>query len=143
MKTRPLEMVAKLLFLPMLVVSVALLVRGYASAGGGFAAGALAGVAVLLQRIVFGPSVAQHLIRPSWRKLQLGGGLGIALSFSLAGELLGDDLLTHYPRPGQHVVQLGALELHSSLIFDTGVYLLVLAFVLECVALVAPERRTD
>lgn len=143
MRTSLLKMVAKLLFLPLLILSVALLVQGYSSTGGGFAAGALAGLAVLLQRIVFGQEVAQHLMSPRWRKLALGGGLAITLTFAVSGVIAGDAFLTHYPKPGEHVRHLGALELHTSLIFDIGVYLLVLAFVLEGVALVAPQQRTD
>jgi multisubunit Na+/H+ antiporter MnhB subunit len=139
MRTALLELVAKLLFLPLLVVAAAFLVKGYSETGGGFAAGAVAGVAVLLQRIVFGHDVARQLVRPSVRKAALGGGLGVALLVALVPAVTGGDLLTHHPRPQGEVARFGALELHTSLLFDLGVFLLVFAFVLEAVAIVAPE----
>jgi multisubunit Na+/H+ antiporter MnhB subunit len=139
MKTELLELIARLLFLPMLVVSAAFLVKGYSAPGGGFAAGAIAGVAVLLQLVVFGARVTGALMSLRARITALVAGLTLALMVTLAGPLLGRPLLSHMPPPAGVVTHLGALELHTGLLFEAGVYLLVLAFVLEAVALVSPD----
>mgnify|MGYP001348870546 FL=1 len=47
--------IARLILLPTLVTAVAFVVKGYASAGDGFSAGVVAGTAVVVQFLAFGP----------------------------------------------------------------------------------------
>ncbi len=47
--------ISRLIFLPTLVTAIAILVKGYASAGDGFSAGVVAGTGVVIQFLAFGP----------------------------------------------------------------------------------------
>jgi multisubunit Na+/H+ antiporter MnhB subunit len=38
-------------------------------------------------------------------------------------------VLTHFPRPGEEVMYLGTLELHTAILFDLGVFCLVFGFI--------------
>jgi multisubunit Na+/H+ antiporter MnhB subunit len=135
--------VARLLFLPMLMLAMAALVKGYTSPGGGFAAGAIAGVAILLVRLVFGHEVAHGIFARQARTAVAVGGAALALLVAARPLATGDPLLTHLPPPDAPVTHLGALELHTAMLFELGVALLVLAFVLEAVSLIAPEQEED
>lgn len=133
----PMETVARLLLAPTLVLAVAILVKGYADVGDGFAAGVVAALGILLQYVTFGRRrVATAL--PVGRAPQVAfAGLGIALVVGFAPALWGDPILTHYPRPGAGVVHLGTLELLTAVAFDAGVFLLVLGVAVGVIDLLA------
>jgi multisubunit Na+/H+ antiporter MnhB subunit len=143
MRTPLLVFVARLLFLPMLMLAVAALVKGYASPGGAFAAGAIAGVALLLVRLVFGHDVADGMFARPARMTVAAAGAGLALLVAIVPVMRGWPLLQHFPRQDAAVAHVGALELHTAMLFELGVALLVLAFVLEAVSLIAPEDPGD
>jgi multisubunit Na+/H+ antiporter MnhB subunit len=140
-RTPLLVFVARLLFLPMLMLAMAALVKGYVSPGGGFAAGAIAGVALLLIRIVFGHDVADGMFARGARTAVAVSGAALALLVTIVPVMGGWPLLQHFPGPGQPVTHFGALEIHTAMLFELGVALLVLAFVLEAVSLIAPDRQ--
>ncbi len=129
--------VAKLLYLPTLFVAAAILVKGYAQTGDGFSAGVVASLGVLLQYLAFGRHKAEKLplVRSAGKIAFVG--LLVALLVAAAPLFLGDPVLTHYPRPGQDVVYLGTVELITPVLFDVGVFLLVLGFVVGSVNLIA------
>ncbi|HET7095093.1 MAG TPA: MnhB domain-containing protein, partial [Thermomicrobiales bacterium] len=76
--------VAKLLFLPSLMIALATLVKGYADTGDGFTAGVIAGLAVLLQIIVFGPAEVERTLPLRWAPRVAFAGLALALLDALA-----------------------------------------------------------
>lgn len=125
--------IAKLLFLPTVVAAFAILVKGYAEAGDGFSAGVVAALGVLLQYLALGREEAEKL----WPVRRAGRialfGLLLSLLLAAAPLLLGEPVLTHYPRPGESVVYLGTLELITPVLFDVGVFLLVFGFVVGAV----------
>ena len=129
--------VAKLLFLPTLVVAVAILVKGYAQPGDGFSAGVVAALGVLLQYLAFGRREAEKL--PVARLAGKGAfvGLLVALLVAAAPVFLGEPVLTHYPPPGSEAVYLGTLELITAVLFDAGVFLLVFGFAVGTIKLIA------
>jgi multisubunit Na+/H+ antiporter MnhB subunit len=135
------QTVARLLFLPILMVAVATLIKGYADTGDGFTAGVIAALAVLLQFLAFGErEVARQLpIRHAPTAALVG--LVIALAVSFLPVLRGEPLLTHAPGPGDHVVHLGSLELLTAVVFDAGVFLLVLGFAVSTFGLIARVRQ--
>ena len=121
--------VAKLLLLPTVVASLAILVKGYAEPGDGFSAGVVAALGVLLQYLALGRREAGKLW-PVPRAGRIGfAGLLLALATAAVPLFLGDPVLTHYPPPGAGVIYLGTLELITAVLFDVGVYLLVFGFV--------------
>lgn len=140
-----LEAVARLVFLPSLAVAAAILVKGYSDAGDGFTAGIVAALGVLLQYAAFGRRrVARHLPVEHASSVALAG-LALALAIAFGPLLLGDEAVTHYPRPGAPVVHLGTLELLTAVAFDVGVFLLVLGVTVGAVDALAraAEREED
>ncbi len=123
------EMVARLLLLPTVVAAFAILVKGYAEPGDGFAAGVVASLGVLLQHLAFGHSQAEKLAVVRHAPAIAGAGLVLALLVATVPLFLGEPILTHYPRPGGHVIYLGTLELITPVVFDVGIFLLVFGFV--------------
>jgi multisubunit Na+/H+ antiporter MnhB subunit len=130
MVTRPdtvLREVARVLWGPSLVVAFGLIVKGYAEVGDGFAAGVVVALVVGLFYVALGAEGAERAL-PFLRfapKLAVGG-LVQSLIDGFFPLLLGEPPFTHHPGPGEHVVTIGALELFTPLLFDIGVFLLVL-----------------
>jgi multisubunit Na+/H+ antiporter MnhB subunit len=135
--------VARLLLAPVLVVALAVLVKGYVDVGDGFAAGIMASLGVLLQYVVFGrPAVASAL--PVHRAPALAfAGLGVAVAVALAPLLFGGTLLEHAPPPGAEVVTVGTVELITAVAFDVGVFLLVLGAAVGIIDVLAQGREEE
>ncbi len=123
------ETVARVLLLPTVVAAVAILVKGYAQPGDGFAAGVVASLGVMLQHLALGRREAERLAVVRHAPILAGAGLVLSLLVATVPLLLGDPVLTHYPRPGGHVIYLGTLELITPVLFDVGIFLLVFGFV--------------
>ncbi len=131
------RMIARLLLAPALMLAAALLVKGYGDAGDGFSAGVVAGLAVLLQYLALGRREVERLLPVHHAPLVAFAGLLLAFLVAFLPALLGQAPLTHAPAPGEHVVELGSLELHSAVLYDVGVFLLVFGFVVQLVSLLA------
>jgi len=130
------RMVARLLLGPVLVVAVAVLIKGYADVGDGFAAGVIAALGVLLQYLAFGRAAVERAL-PVWRAAQLAiGGLLVALAVAFVPVLAGGAPLQHGPAPGGKVVHLGSLELLTAVAFDVGVFALVLGLAVAFIHLI-------
>ncbi len=111
----------------LLLLSVFLLLRGHDLPGGGFIGGLVAASAMALYAIAFGSAAAAELLRVSPRWL-IGIGLIAATGAGLAAAPAGRDFLTGL----WWVIELGELELKLStpLLFDVGVYLVVIGVIL-------------
>jgi multisubunit Na+/H+ antiporter MnhB subunit len=119
-------------------LSVYLLLRGHDSPGGGFIAALLAGAAVVLQHYAGGPKGALRTIPLSFSSL-VGAGLLLAAGMGVAGLFAGADFLTG----GVHkfdVPALGELKVTASLVFDLGVYFVVLAVIVAVVSHLGEEE---
>ncbi|HEX5498269.1 MAG TPA: MnhB domain-containing protein [Thermomicrobiales bacterium] len=127
--------VAKLLFLPSLMIALATLVKGYADTGDGFTAGVIAGLAVLLQIIVFGPAEVERKLPLRWAPRVAFAGLALALLDALAPLAFGRPVMTHLPPAGVEPIHFGSLELLSAVVFDVGVFLLVFGFSVTAIVL--------
>jgi multicomponent Na+:H+ antiporter subunit B len=136
--TLPVRVVARLLLAPLLVLSLALLVKGYTSVGDGFTAGILAALGVTMQSVAGGSARVELLpLRWAYRLAFVG------LLLSLAPLAEGEALFTHSPPAGAEAVKLGTLELITPVLFDAGVFLLVLGTVVASVQLIARTERED
>lgn len=129
--------IARLILLPTLVTAVAILVKGYASAGDGFSAGLVAGTGVVLQFLAFGPRELFGRF-PVLRHAPLVGfgGLLLGLLVAFLPLLWGDPVLTQYPRPGESVHHLGLLAFHTAVLFDLAVFLLVFGMIVTVLGLI-------
>jgi multicomponent Na+:H+ antiporter subunit B len=133
--------VARLLLLPLLMVAFGVLVKGYADIGDGFAAGVIAGLSFVLQAIEMGPDEFDRL--PLVRYAPIGAfvGLFLALAVAFGPVLAGGPILLHWPGSGNHVVHFGMLEFFTPLLFDIGVFLIVLGFSVGALGAIGRETQ--
>ncbi|WP_287983658.1 monovalent cation/H+ antiporter subunit A [Piscinibacter sp.] len=139
--------VAARLVLPLaLVASVHIFWRGHNLPGGGFIAGLVTGIALLLQYMASGQGRAEALLHAGGGRRYtrwVGTGLAIAGLTGLGAFAFGRPFLTSaHGHPG--VPLLGELPLASAALFDLGVYLTVVgATMLMLSALGAASKETS
>jgi multisubunit Na+/H+ antiporter MnhB subunit len=129
--------VARLLFLPTLLVAAAILVKGFAQTGDGFSAGVVAALGVLLLYLAIGREEAEKLAPVRYAPVVAVVGLLVALGVAAVPLFLGDSILTHYPPPGSEPVYLGTVELITPVLFDVGIFFLVFGFTVGVVSFFA------
>ena len=123
------EVVTRLLFHTMILYSVYLLVSGHNAPGGGFAAGLVTAIALVL-RYLAGGRYELGEAAPVQPRLLLGGGLVLAAGVGIVGLLAGGAPLQSEILD-LHVPVVGAIHLVTSVFFDIGVYLVVVGLVLD------------
>ncbi len=103
------QIVARLLLAPILIVALAVLVKGYVDAGDGFNAGVIAVLGVLAQYLAFGRERVERLLPIRRAPLMAAAGLAVALGVAFVPVALGQPLLTHAPSATAEVFHLGTL----------------------------------
>jgi multisubunit Na+/H+ antiporter MnhB subunit len=131
------QAVARLLLLPTFATAVAVLVKGYSDTGDGFAAGVIAAMGMLMQFVAFGYRPLRKLGAVRYAPWLAALGLSIALLVAFIPPLFGEEVLTHFPRAGTEALHLGTLELHTAVLFDIGMFLLVYGFAVQAMSLIA------
>ncbi|MBA8796001.1 multicomponent Na+:H+ antiporter subunit A [Friedmanniella endophytica] len=136
------EVVTRLLFPIMILVSLYLLFAGHNAPGGGFAGGLVAGLALMVRYLAAGARELDEAA-PVDAGLVLGLGLLIAGLSALAPIPFGGRILQSYEAyvtfgplselhtPWGTVPLLGEFHLVTSLFFDIGVYLVVVGVMLD------------
>ncbi|WP_327272376.1 Na+/H+ antiporter subunit A [Streptomyces sp. NBC_01224] len=124
------EVVARLLFHPILVLSVYLLFCAENMPGGGFVGGLVAGLA-LITRYLAGGRFELAEAAPLQPGLFTGLGLFISTGVALLG--LGEGTVLHAWTHHGRLPLIGEYHLGTPVLFDFGVYLLVLGVVLDIV----------
>lgn len=119
---------SRILFGVMLVVSVYVLYRGHNEPGGGFVGGLIAAAGFATLALARGVEVARATLRFEPMTV-IGFGILAALLSGLPGLWLDGSFLTH-----QWLV-LGNFHLGTTLLFDIGVYLVVLGGILSLILL--------
>ena len=118
-----LQLVSRLVLPFAVLVSLYLFLRGHNLPGGGFIAGLVLALGLMLQYVAHGLPLVDQRLRPGYRAW-IGAGLLVATFTGLASWGLGAPLLTStydYPwLPG-----IGGVPLASASLFDLGVYLVV------------------
>lgn len=112
----------------LLVLSVFLLLRGHNEPGGGFAGGLVAAAAFALHMFAFGAQSMRDAIKADPRALS-GVGLVIAVLSGLPAMLIGKPFLTGIW--GTLPTPFGGAKLGTPLLFDVGVYLVVIGIVVS------------
>jgi multicomponent Na+:H+ antiporter subunit A len=124
-----LEVIVRILFHTIIVVSIFLLFSGHNLPGGGFAGGLVAGMA-LVMRYIAGGRWELGAATPTDAGRLLGAGLILAVGTAVVPLFFGLSPLTstfwEWELPG-----LGHMEFVTSTIFDIGVYLVVIGLVLD------------
>lgn len=132
--------VARLLLAPSLVVAVAIMVKGYSDVGDGFSAGVIVALAVSLQYVACGPRRAEAAL-PFLRLAPPVAGIGLLLALAVGFFPILDrqPIFTHWPPPGVHPTRIGTLELLTAVVFDIGVFLLVVGVLVVLVHQLADD----
>jgi len=120
--------VARLTLPLALMVSIFLFMRGHNEPGGGFIAGLVTAVALIIQYIASGVGWTQERLGRDLHKV-IGGGILIAAFTGIGAWIWGAPFLTgwfdYFDLP-----LFGEVELASAILFDLGVYLTVVAVVM-------------
>ena len=120
----------------LLLFAVFLLLRGHHEPGGGFVAGLVVAMALVLHAASFGVPASRRVLAVEPSRL-LGGGLLVALVSGLPAILQGRPFMralwATVPVAG------GAVHLGTPLLFDLGVCLVVIGFVLTIVFTLAED----
>ena len=135
--------VARLLLPASLVAAAGVLVKSYDDTGDGFSAGVIAAIGVVVQYLAFGPADVERLLPVRWAPRAVAAGLLLALAVVFGPVLAGAPPVTHWPRPGAAVAHVGALKVHTAIMFDGGVFLVVLGFTVAVVRAAARTGRGD
>ena len=119
----------------MLLFSVFILLRGHNEPGGGFVGGLVAATAFVLYALAYDVARARDALRVDPRSL-VAAGLALACSAGLLGLLAGQPFMTGQwlATPLPVVGKLG-----TPVLFDLGVYFVVLGVVLTMVFALAEE----
>ncbi|WP_404425418.1 MnhB domain-containing protein [Nibricoccus sp. IMCC34717] len=123
---------ARLLFWPLLALSLLVYYRGHHLPGGGFIGGLLAAAAFVLVGLGEGPAVARRRLRFDTRTFIAGGlacaGVAAVLGVFVRGTFFAGLWLEPFAVP-----LVGEVHLGSPMLFDLGVYLTVVGFTVETV----------
>ena len=126
MRSLILQTATRFMLVLLVLFSVFVLLRGHNEPGGGFIGGLLAAAALALYQLAYGVDCARRLLRVDPRTLT-GAGLLIAAASGCVALLVGRPFLTglwlKWPIPG-----IGNLS--TILVFDVGVYLVVIGVTL-------------
>jgi multicomponent Na+:H+ antiporter subunit A len=137
------EVVVRLLFHTMIVYSAFLLFSGHNAPGGGFAAGLVTGIALIV-RYLAGGRYELGEAAPVQPGALLGSGLFLSAGVGLVAMLAGGSVLQSWIID-VHVPLIGDVHLVTSLFFDVGVYLVVVGLVLDILRSLGAEvdRRAE
>ncbi len=127
----------RLVFFVVLLFSVYLLLRGHNSPGGGFIAGVMTALGILLQAIASDLRYVRRVFRVEPRLLA-GIGLATSLSTGLVPMVFGYPFLTS-TFGHLHAPWLGDIEIASAMFFDLGVYGVVVGGTLLMIMTLAEE----
>ncbi|MFF4990097.1 Na+/H+ antiporter subunit A [Streptosporangium saharense] len=122
-----LEIVARLIFHTVLLISVFLLFTGHSAVGGGFAGGIVAGLALVI-RYLAGGRYELALAVPAHAGVLIGFGLLLSTVTALCGLVFSGTPLTMLSADVE-VPLVGTLHLSTVLLFDVGVYAAVVGMV--------------
>ncbi len=117
---------SRILFFLMLVVSLFVLYRGHNEPGGGFVGGLIAAAGFATLALARGVETARAALRVEPMTV-IGFGILAALLGGLPGLWLNDSFLAH-----QWAI-FGSFHIGTTLIFDIGVYLVVLGGILSLI----------
>lgn len=137
-----------------LVVAISLLLQGHNLPGGGFIGGVLTTAAFALIYVAFGldylevsvldrevdpgTGIFEHRSVTAYQRLFVLG-LVVAVSSGAAGLLFGESFLTQTFVIVEHVPIYHEIELASALVFDVGVYFVVVGGLLTILSVVGSE----
>ena len=135
---------AQIMFPLTLTVSIFLFLRGHNAPGGGFIAGLVLAVPLLIQYVIQGTASVESRFGFDYIRC-IGAGLLIAIVSGSASMLFGVPFLTS-GHLDLHIPLIGEVPLASAIGFDTGVYLVVFGgamLILSMMGTIKPSRTRN
>jgi len=123
----------------LLVLSLIVLYRGHNLPGGGFIGGLIAASSVLLLAIAQGWEKTEKRL-PCQPMTLMAIGLALAGASGFIGIAFGGVFMQGVWLPFFELPLLGKVKLGTPLLFDVGVYLVVIGFTLKCAHALATEE---
>lgn len=124
-----LEVVTRFVFPLMVIFSIYLLLAGHNDPGGGFAGGLVAGLALTLRYLAGGRHELTEAM-PVQAGLVMGVGMALAVASGLVPVAFGGGIFDSADAH-VHLPVVGEIHLTSALVFDVGVYLVVIGVILD------------
>ena len=122
---------ARILVALLFIFSLFMLLRGHHLPGGGFIGGLLGAVAFIVYSLACGPAEAKAALRASPEGIA-AVGLGIALGAGFVAFFFGQPFFTgQWYWVGGDSYETSIFSLNTVLVFDIGVYLVVLGSILS------------
>ena len=129
---------AMLLISLLLIFSIVLLMRGHDSPGGGFAGGLVATIAWTLFSLAYGAKPTRRALRIHPQTIA-GAGLMLSVVSGVFPMLWGKPFLTGMWSKGD-LGKIGVLEIGTPLVFDLGVYFVILGVALNIILSIQEEE---
>lgn len=134
MNTLVLRVTTRILLALILVFSVFMLLRGHNQPGGGFVGGLVASIGFSLYMFVAGPQALRRVLRTDPRRIS-SAGLGIAIVSGLLGSIAASG-----PFMTSTWAAVQGTKIGTPLLFDVGVYLVVVGAVLTFVLAIMEQK---
>lgn len=134
-----LDFVLDLVVRTALVFSLFLLFTGHNAPGGGFVAGLVAGIALILRFVALGREGIEEVL-PDSPEAVMGLGLALSVATGVGGWLWGDSFLSSV-KVDVALPGLGELHATSALPFDIGVFLVVVGLTAALVLTLGEDRE--
>lgn len=132
--------VVRLAFFLINVLAVYLLLRGHNLPGGGFIAGLATAISLVLLSLAIGNEAIHRVVRFD-PVLVAVAGLALATLSGLAPLIIGRPFLEHFQVHLYEVPLLGELHLGTPLVFDVGVYFVVVGIASKIVFVFAKSTQ--
>lgn len=134
------DRLVRVVFFLVNTVALYLLLRGHNLPGGGFIAGLASAISLILLSLALGVEAMPRVVR--WDPVLLAGaGLLLALLTGAAPVLAGRPFLEHFHVHLSAVPWLGEVHAGTPLLFDTGVYLLVVGITSKLIFVFTQSTR--
>ena len=128
-----------------LAVSLYIFLRGHNLPGGGFIAGLITAMALIIQYIALGQDQAEQLLKAKSGRLYeiwIGSGLAIAGLTGITAWFFGRPFLTS-GHVHIHPILLGDMHLASAAMFDVGVYATVVGATMLLISVLGDSRHSS
>ena len=135
------DAITRLLFASIAVLATYFLFAGHNQPGGGFVGGLTVGAAISLRYVAGGVDAVRRSVRIPANVI-LGSGLGLALLTAFVPLALGGSVLEHAAL-SLDVPVLGTIKTTSALLFDTGVFFVVIGLVMMAIEAFGGEPELE
>lgn len=135
------DAISRLLFASITVLATYFLFAGHNQPGGGFVGGLTVGAAISLRYVAGGVDAVRRSVRVPANAI-LGGGLGLSLVTAFVPLVLGGSVLEHAALSWD-VPVFGTIKTTSAILFDTGVFFVVIGLVMMAIEAFGSDPELD